>query len=319
MEAKAGMTSLGMSFCGVLQKGQRDMAMEMLPQLNRNLQECEAAQYFATIKNVLSTAVRKRDNEIFDTIIVEQSERLLNLLRQQELQESAREFVDFLAFTVCDRRISESRLAVAPLVEAYTSGLPEDKLLLFWNEWTSLIARIARRQWQEETDWLLKLMLHQLWRRNDVKLCQKVIWQLQMHVAMHCRFDSFEGMLKLYRLLFQGYLHVVDFTGKHHISLEKRLSWLQMALRGFAEMLMQLARVQMIEEYEVYQAFYKDVEESYESESKLRKRWLYFLQLSITHWSFIHYKKSRKQLEYLNDILEPYLVDAESRQLIEKM
>lgn len=319
MDEKANMSSLGLRFCTALQNGKREVALEMLPYLHERFETYEVAEYLATIKNVLSTVIRKRDSELFDSIIEGQKQRLLDLLGQNELEDKAREFVDFLVFTVCDRRITKSQRGVTLLVEAYTRGLSEDKFLLFWNEWTSLIARIARRQWQEETDWLLKVLLHQLWRRNDVKICQKIIWQLQMHVAMYCHFDSFEVMLKMYRVLFQGYLHVVAFTDKHHIRQEKRHSWLLMALRGFSEMIMQLARVQMLEEQEVYQELYKQMVEPYDEKNKLKKKWLHLLQLSITYWAFVHFKRCRKQVEYLDNILEPYLVDEEYRQMIEKM
>ena len=319
MEERANMSSLGLKLCAALQNGKRDVAMEMLPYLQERLAMYDMPKYFATLKNVLSTAVRKRDIEIFSNVVEGQKERLLELLGQKELEEKAREFVDFLAFTVCDRRIAKSQKVVAALVEGYTRNLPEEKLLLFWNEWTSLIARIARRQWQEEIDWLLAVLLHQLWRRNDVKLCQKVIWQLQMHVTMYCRFDGFENMLKVYRVLFQGYASVAGFAGKQHVDLDKRYNWLQMALRGFTDMLVQLARVQMLEEQEVYQDFYKLTVDPYDDKDKRRKQWLLLLQLSITYWSYIHYKKGRRQAEYLENILQPYLVSGEYRQLIERM
>lgn len=319
MDERVNMSSLGLKFCAALQNGKRDAAVEMLPYLHERLVTYELPKYFATLKNVLSTAIRKRDIELFDSIVEGQKNHLQELLVQSELQDKARDFVDFLVFTVCDRRILKSRSVIAVIVESYTRGLPEDKFVLFWNEWTSLIARIARRQWQEETDWLLKVLLHQLWRRNDVKICQKIIWQLQMHVAMYCRFDSFEGMLKMYRILFQGYMHIIAFAGKAHVAREKRHGWLLMALRGFSEMIMQLARVQMLEEQEVYQDFYKQRVEPYDESTKQKKKWLHLLQLSITYWAFIHYKKGRRQAEYLKNILDPYLVNDEYRQLIEKM
>lgn len=319
MDERANMSSLGLKFCAALQNGKREVALEMLSALQEQLAAYELPKYFATLKNALSTAIRKRDIELFDSLVEGQKQRLLDLLAQGELQDKAQDFVDFLVFTVCDRRIGKSRSAVAVLVEAYTRGLSEDRFVLFWNEWTSLTARIARRQWQEETDWLLRVLLHQLWRRNDVKICQKIIWQLQMHVAMYCRFDSFEGMLNMYDELFQGYLRIVAFTGKHYVSMEKRHSWLLMALRGFSEMIMQLARVQMLEEQEVYQAFYKEMVEPYDENSKQKQKWLHLLQLSITYWALIHYKRGRRQGEYLKNILEPYLVNEEYRQMIEKM
>lgn len=319
MDERVNMSSIGLNFCAALQNSNREAALELLPDLQASLTAYEPSPYFATLKNVLSTTIRKRDIELFDSIIEGQKQHMLELLAQGELQDMARDFVDFLVFTVCDRRIAKSRIVIALLVESYTRGLPENKFLLFWNEWTSLTARIARRQWQEEMDWLLTVLLHQLWRRQDVKICQKIIWQLQMHVAMYCRFDSFEGMLKMYRILFLGYMHIAAFAGKQHVAREKRHSWLLMALRGFSEMIMQLARVQMLEEQEVYQSFYRLTVEPYDEHSKQKKKWLHLLQLSITYWAFIHYKRGRRQAEYLKDILDPYLVNEEYRQFIEKM
>lgn len=320
MEDNVVMPEIGLRLCVVLQQGKVEEAVALLPQLYKMLETAVPTVYFDTIKNILSTASRKRCDTLFLQILQDKQQPLLVLVEREGSKDLARRFLDFLVFTVCDRRLEQARQIVQTLVEGFTRNLPEDRLLSFCNEWTSLIARIARRQWQEETDWLLTTLLHQLWRYGDVKLYQKVIWQLQMHVAMYCRYDSFEGMLKLYHRLFSSYLKLIGFAEKKYIARNLRAEWLQVALRSFSEMVLQLARVQMLEEQEIYQKLYNllcgaDKEEK----TKRELRWLHLLQLSITYWWYRHPKSSRRQVEYLDNIMKPYAVCEECRELLARM
>lgn len=309
----------GLKLCVMLQQGNSEGVKALLPNFHAELEAAEADVFFATLKNVLSTTIRKREEVLFAQILEQEQKHLVALLLQEEGAALAREFIDFIVFTVCDRRLTSMFPVVKYLVESYTRNLNDVKLLLFWNEWTSLIVRLARRKWQAETDWLLQVLLHQLWRKQDVKLYQKIIWQLQMHVAMYSRFDNIEGMLKLYNRLFISFAIMIDFAGKHYAKEAKRAAWLQATLRSLSEMVVQLARGQMLEEQEIYQELYKQlVEANADINSKRQYKWLLMLQLSIYYWGLNHPKGLRRQGEYLENILAPDYVNDEYRELVTK-
>lgn len=313
IESKQSLAS-GLHLCMALQQSKTEEIEELLAKLYEELQSAGVEIYFATLKNVLSTAVRKRREDLFLRILQDKQEPIMNVLHHSSVKLEVRNFIDFLVFTVCDRRLVQARPIVQAIAEGYSRNLPEALAVSFWNDWTSLIARFARRSWNEETDWLLRVLLHQLWRRGDVRLAQQTIWQLQMHVAMYCRYDGLENTFKVYRHLFMGYMLVINH--RHFINAKMQVGWLQVALRGLNQIIMQLARVRMLEEHEVYQAFR---EYFVKGEDKISRRWIQMLQLCITYWGCGHPKSSRKQVKYLENILQPYYISDDYVKLVEKM
>lgn len=304
--------------CIALQQGEVKKAAELMFGFYEELDKVEDEQALTSLKTILSTAIRKRCQDFFWHILKEQKERLLRILSQPELRQQSQEFLTFVIFNVCDRRILEARAIAQELVEGFTRTATSEELRSFWNEWTSLIARIARRNWQSETDWLLQVLLHQMWRRGDVKLFQLAVWQLQMHLSMYCRFDSIEGMLTLYRKLFLGYLMLLELAGKSYVEQEKREAWLLSGLRSMSEIVIQLARMQMLEEQEVFQLFFAKLVQA-EEKVKLKKRLQKMLQLVIAFWIMSYPKTSRKQAKFLDNILQPNLIGEDYQQMLEKL
>lgn len=304
--------------CVALQQGEVKKAADILELFYDELDTVNDEQVLASLKNILSTAIRKRYQDFFWHILKEQKERLLLIVAKPELRSQSQEFLTFVIFNVCDRRILEARAIAQNLVEAFTRNTNNGELRSFWNEWTSLIARIARRNWQSETDWLLQILLHQLWRRQDVKLFQLVVWQLQMHLSMYCRFDSIEGMLVTYRKLFLSYLLLLELAGKNYMEQEKRETWLQIGLRGLSEMVIQIARVQMLEEHEVFQQFFDKLVTG-EGKTKLKLRMHKLLQLAIAFWIMSYPKSSRRQAKFLDDILQPNYIEENYQRMLEKL
>lgn len=304
--------------CFALQQGEVKKAADILELFYDELDTVNDEQVLASLKNILSTAIRKRYQDFFWHILKEQKERLLLIVAKPELRLQSQEFLTFVIFNVCDRRILEARAIARELVECFTRNATSEELRSFWNEWTSLIARIARRNWQSEMDWLLQILLHQLWRRGDIKLFQLVVWQLQMHLSMYCRFDSIEGMLTVYRKLFEGYLMLLELAGKNYVEQEKREAWLQAGLRGFSEMVIQIARVQMLEEQEVFQLFFAKLVTA-EEQPKRKQRLQKMLQLAIAFWIMSYPKSSRRQARFLDNILQPNYIGENYQRMLEKL
>lgn len=334
MEEKQSL-AIVLDFCLALQAGEQEKLEQLGPKLAEKLNTVSGQQLLDALRKVLSTAIRKRRNDIFEQQLQAQEAALLEVLAKPEFQDTGREFVDFLVYTVVDRRLTEMRAITCKLVKAFTQNLSTTKLCGFWNEWTSLTARIVRRQWLSEAHWLERVMLEQLWQKRDLQLVQLVMWQLQMHLAMYCRVDGNEGVFHSYKPLFNSYLVIADYQNSGVLKNKELEGWLQTVLRSFRDIVTQLARSKMAEPADVYLELYalwqKSIEEpeadttapvwkrpaSTTKRQELRiKR---FLQMVITYWSLTNPKSSRRQVEYLQEIMEPRQITPECKALLKKL
>ena len=327
-----------LDICMALQGGELEVVQELLPRLQEELPAAAGEQQLAALKNVLSTALRKRSYELVQQLLEEYKPILLKLMAEKELAKQKQDFLSFLVYYICDRRLVGLRPAVQQLVVAYTKHIPSDSLAGFWNEWTSLTARIARRGWQAEVEWLLSVMLRQLWRCQDVRLWHKVLLQLEMQLTMSCRFASLEAAFAMYKPLFYSFLFVTDYAAKRSLPTAKSELILTLMLRGVRDCVNQIARGQMLEQQEVYNQIYalwmQAIRSGKQAENqeglpvwklppnatkRLEQKAQRFLQMVITYWSLTNPKSSKRQMDFLEEVMEPWHLSLEDKKLLRKL
>lgn len=327
-----------LNVCVALQCGELDKAKELLPQFQTELPLVSQELQLAALKNVLSTALRKRNYDLFKEILVNNNAKLTDLVTTRELAKASQEFLNFLVYNICDRRLADHRCMVQQLVIDFVNNADRESLYSFWNEWTSLLARMVRRKWLREAEWLLLLMLRQLWRNQDLRLWYKGLLQLQMQMAMNCRFDSFAGAFKAYKPLFYSYLVVADYLERESISNEQQEAYLKLILRSLRDSVNQIARGQMLEQQDIFSELYelwiKDAQGKNQEEpnsdvpiwkrgaissKKLELRIKSFLQMAITYWGLTNPKSSKKQIKYLQNIMEPRQITPKCKNLLKKI
>jgi len=333
---KDGMVQAAMELCFALQQGDEAKVEELLLKLEQSLQKQADNEAVKSVRNVLSMALRKRSYDVFHNLLLKLKPFLLEWLQQKELMQENRSLVEFIVYSICDRRLTKARALVERIVSKFTEQMDRTALVEFWNEWSSLIARLVRRNWFNEAHWLQRTMLKQLWQSGDLKLVQMVLWQLQMHLAMYSRYESIALAFAAYRPLFYGYLVLSDrFLAKANDS--QRLEWLQIALRSLRDVASQMARGKMQEQQEVYHELYElwledargeleaiadelPVWKRPEANSKKNEaRIQLWLQMVITYWNLTLPKSSKKQLQYLQDIMEPRRITPECKALLKKL
>ena len=100
-----------------------------------------------------------------------EAEEKLSLTLNQVEQAKAVDFVIALTFIVCDRRYVDSLAVVRNLANQVITSIQDKKLLqALFNEWTSLIAQMARRNWSEVNSFLLTVLLKALLKKQDLLL-----------------------------------------------------------------------------------------------------------------------------------------------------
>lgn len=331
------MLASALELCIALQQNKDAGINELLPRLEEELSTADNRQALKSLKNVLATALRKRNYSLFQQIVYKYTKSLNALISRPELKPEGQDFINFLAFNICDRRLHKEREPVEEFTRSVLATANQEEMIAFINEWSSLVARFARRGWLNETNWLLKNLLEHLWIKQNPKLVQVTLWQLQLNMTMKCSYDGFVSTFKTYRLLFYSFLVVIDYTERYWLD-NRGEQWLQLILRSLRDLVIQLARVQMQEPEELFhqlsEVWLQDLklgmQAGEESEKpiwkrtdlgtkKLEERVQRTLQMAITYWSLTNPKSSKKQLVYLQDLMEPRKITPECKKLLKKL
>lgn len=130
MEEKQSLAVV-LDFCLALQAGEQEKLEQLGPKLAEKLNTVSGQQLLDALRKVLSTAIRKRRYDIFEQQLQAQEVALSEVLAKAEFQDTGREFVDFLVYTVVDRRLTEMRAITCKLVKAFTQNLSTTKLCGF--------------------------------------------------------------------------------------------------------------------------------------------------------------------------------------------
>lgn len=282
--------------------------------------EAAGAELLGGIKDVLLLTVRKQQRELFCDLLVQATPVLLALLKRKELAEEKSSFLQAMAFAVCDRRLVQVLPLLRRLLKTFfASGAEQAVLGELWSELLNLCARMLRRGWRDEASWLLRLLLWVLLRQNDIKVWQKALLSLQMHVVVYARWDGFINACKAYKELQYLYLLLVKRAGNKRMEPSEREQYLLLVMRSLRDLVANVSRAQMEDDMEVFQSWHEYLLElAGENEAK-RRRLLAMLQLAIGYWQSTRPKTSRKQLKYLQRLLLPNLVNAEYKQMLERI
>ena len=273
--------------------------------------------YLVCVKNMLMMAARMRKGDLFVEWFMAAEKQLALALSKVE-QQKAVDFIIALAFTICDRRYT----AVLPLLRNLVNGAIssiEDKNLLqaLFSEWTSFIAQISRRGWDDINKFLLTVLLKALLKKQDLQLMKLSLLQLNMHLQMYSRWDGFENAFVAYKELQYFYLLLLKRAGKLQIAEDLRQQYLVIVLRSIREWIANVARVGMQDDLDIIWAWQELLKAKL---SKSVQAWVDMLvQLEIGYWHLTKPKTSRKQLEYLADLLEPNVVTEEYSRLLKSI
>ena len=270
-----------------------------------NLEEgkVSAEGYLTCVKNMLMMAARMRKGELFNQWIASAEEKMSASLLKVE-QPKAVDFIIAITFVVCDRRYGPS----LPIIENMAGKLIEaivDKELLqkLFNEWTSLIAQIARRNWSDVNEALFSVLFKALLAKEDLQLLKHTLLLLNMHLQMYTRWDGFENAFVAYKELQYFYLLLLQRAVDAQYEEEVRKQYLVTALRYVREWIANVARISMKDELEIIRQWQELLKAN--APENLQELTDILVQLEILYWNQTKPKTSRKQLEYLMDLLEP--------------
>ena len=133
---------------------------------------------------------------------------------------------------------------------------------------------------------------------------------------MYARWESFPKACAAYHELVLLLVLLVRRAGRGALDESRRAACLQLALRTVRDLVTNIARSTMQEDMDIFRQWYQYLWQLAGEDVKRKQHLLVLLQLSIAYWHSTLPKSSKKQLRFLQDLLQPNLIDAEYEKLL---
>ncbi len=298
-----------------------------------------AAEYLLrSLETILLTAVRCRRPAVFTAWLAKAQPHLLAIASDANMGQSMLSWINNMTFTIVDRRITQAKPLMTSFIKTWWHAnvlavmmSKEEALLeakvqatMLAQGWTretlSLIARLARRGWNEESDWLLILLAKCLYQTQDIKVWQYAVSQISLHFIAYAKWDGFASACEAYRKLQICFLLLI----RKAVLLEDD-KILSLVMRGMREIVVNSARSTMQDDMDIWRAWYEylwiaflgEKTEGFQTRRKQELRRM--LQLGITFWKGTLPKSSRKQMRFLRDLMEPDVLSDKEHAMLERI
>ncbi len=312
--------------CLAVRQGREEKAKQGFTILLKSLQGAadNDTKIFALqqVEICLLTAVRRKNTQLAQGWLIEAEPFLLALMQQKELMQQTSEFLLTLAFAVCDKKLAALQPIVQKLLRAWvrSNGTAEStaysKLL---NEILSLAARMARRGWQEEKHFLLRQVLWCAVCFRSLVQWQMLLSQFALHFAVYARWDGFPKACFAYPELVCLYLILMRRAARAGLDEELRTAYLQAALRNMRDLAANASRCAMQDDMEIFRQWYQYFWQLAGDNLQRKGRLLLLLQLAIKYWLGTRPKTGRKQVRFLEDLLNPNLISERYEALLQNI
>ena len=192
-------------------------------------------------------------------------------------------------------------------------------------ELLNLAARMARRGWRPEVRFVLRLVARAALQGGRQKqeerlpLWRSILARLSLHFTGYARWDGFAKACEAYGELVSLLLLLVRRSGRKELPWAVKTASLQLALRTVRDLVTNNARSNMQEDMDIFRQWYQYLWQLAGEDPARKRKLLLLLQLSIRYWQLTLPKSSKKQLRFLEDLLQPNLINAEYEELLQSI
>ena len=317
------LTELVVRVCLAVRQGRAELAeagfQELLAQ-----EAATKEQWWGQLETCVLTAARGKRGKLLQGWLSLLAPVLLR--SEEQLLACKGDFLGKLTFAVCDKRLDAVKSKLQELWRnwlrqlhnsASEEGLREE--LRLCTELLNLAARLARRGWIEETRYVLRLVAWAVLQNKgwqSLLLWQNVMAQLSLHFAVYARWESFPKACAAYHELVLLLVLLVRRAGRGALDEHLRTAYLQLSLRTVRDLVTNIARSTMQEDMDIFRQWYQHLWQLAGEDARRKQCLILLLQLSIAYWQRTLPKSSKKQLRFLQDLLQPNLIDAEYEKLL---
>lgn len=299
-------TELILAVCVAVRQGRLQDARTAFSGLVTAASDADALQ---ALGDCLFLALRRQEYALFGDWLAEAQARLLQLAAQNAVSVEMGDFLQRLAFGVSDRRIVAAQTTLVLLLRRWLRcDITAPVLEAFWSEWLSLAARMARRGWREQARLLLREALRWLLKQHDRQLWGRWLLQLELHFVVYAGWDGFARACSAYAELPVLYCLLLR-RSQRAVAEAEQAAWLQLLLRHMRSIASNSARVAMTGEMEIFRQWYSFFWQLAGADKRKKQKLHLLLQLAISYWQQTMPRTSRKQARFLEDLLQPSLID----------
>jgi len=278
-------------------------------------------QGYLQFKNVTDTAIRTHNDGDFCDIV--------NALQQYwkdgkvAVTPGLLSYLSGFLFVAADRRQINALTTACSLSREAVRHPSIDPVMRqrFIMEWDGTAAQIAQRGWEEECGLLLRYMCLSLGALRDIGLIKKAMADVSIHLHMQSKWDDFATAFRLY-YPYQLFMLVMLRWGmrryRHLLQEEKEsaLDLVRCVLRNTRDTVAVCARLLMKDEWELYVAWQREWLTAVEGKEKRQKQIRLFLQMAAEFWRDTQPSRSKKQWEYMAEVVSPSLLTDDQMELI---
>ena len=238
--------------------------------------------------------------------------RLKTAFEKAELAADVAHLLESWCFACCDKRLENVRVALTDLVRQWFRAVKfsadAQSLEL---ELLNMAARMVRRGWRGEARWLLRIVGWHALRYKRQSQWQRLLANIALHFTVFARWESFPKACEDYHELVLLLLVLLRRAGRAAQDESRRAACLQLALRTVRDLVTNIARSTMKEDMDIFRQWYQYLWQLAGEDAKRKQHLLVLLQLSIEYWHSTLPKSSKKQLRFLQDLLQPNFVSSE--------
>ena len=342
MAFKRNMPRLG-RFCGeAILSGLRLLGQEELELIE---------QGYLQFKNVTDTSARTRNEPDFREIV----NALYHYWNNNKITVTPGllSVLSGLLFVAADRRQINALKTVCSLGRNVLRKSAGDPVMRqqFVMEWGGTAAQIAQRGWEEECGLLLKHLCLCLGDLRDIGLIKKAMADVSIHMQMQSKWDNYETAFRLYypchllalvmlrwgmrryrralqvERIMEVEAAVQDYGIMDHVERklelqdekEKALDIIRFVLRNARDTAAACARLLMKEEWEIYATWQQEWLSVAPGKDRLREKILLFMQMTAEYWHTTQPSRSKKQWEFMAEVVNPSLLSDKHRELIKEV
>ena len=231
-----------------------------------------------------------------------------------------------LCFAVCDKRLEKLFLLLQAQWRGWLDAAENtQEVQRLCGELLNLAARMARRGWRQEVRFVLRLVARAALQggrqkqEESLPLWRSILARLSLHFTGYARWDSFAKACEAYGELVSLLLLLARRSGCKDLPWTVRTASLQLALRTVRDLVTNNARSNMQEDMDIFRQWYQYLWQLAGEDPARKQKLLLLLQLSIRYWQLTLPKSSKKQLRFLEDLLQTNLINAEYEELLQRI
>lgn len=283
-----------------------------------NNEKFEELDFLKLLKDILTTAARVKEKVIFLNVLRNITNSLLEKSELPTVVDMG-SFYSAALFAAADKRWQEA----LPILKNLLGWMQKFKILKeaerqkLVYEWIQIIVQMARRNWSETAEQLLKLLLCFMSSIKNQRELLQYLRMLAVSMQMQVGRDSFANAFKIYFYWQLAMGVMINKAVKNYKRKPDNSQFLfEAILRMLQDMIIHVARLDVEKrEADIFSEWY-ELWLNCQAPRHIKRRGQLVVQLTAKYWEKLQEDQCKTQIPHLIHIYQPSLIQEEHRVLL---